>query len=131
MRFFAARSNERMHVAKTHFRVPCRDAFHDTVRGFARLGKNRLDDRDVEAFGLEIPLVDRDQNGRRRRIELPVEDQLDLGLRVSASNRRERDQAGENGGCEIKRMGRTSGSTHEKFPDLRGDPVPPPARRKT
>ena len=74
-RIGVAELDQRVDVAEAHVVGAGRDAVDRLER--ARRGV----DGDVEAFGLEVALVDGDHERRGRALELEVERELDLGLR--------------------------------------------------
>ena len=75
-RIGVAELDQRVDVAEAHVVGARRDAVDRLERAAGGV------DGDVEALGLEVALVDRDQERRRRALELAVEREFDRGLRA-------------------------------------------------
>jgi hypothetical protein len=70
-------------VQELHQRIDVEEADRIGACGNARDAGDRTGtgvDRDVQAFGLVVALVERDEVGRRRPLELPVEREFKIGL---------------------------------------------------
>jgi hypothetical protein len=78
----------RILVAEFRERIDVEEAKWVGAGGDARNAGDRARtgiDRDVEAFGLVVALVDRDEVGGGRTLEFPIERELDRGLRRCAA----------------------------------------------